>query len=284
MKRIFTIALGTLLLIASFAGCGEGAKSGAAAKVIGTEEVVPMAKLKAANNKKTVGYQLEKPESGEEIAVITMESGEVMKLRFFPDEAPLAVYNFKKHAIDGYYNGTTFHRIIPDFMIQGGDPDGTGAGGKSVWGENFADEFNENLVNITGSVAMANRGRTTNGSQFFINYTNPRNNDWDSHKTVYDTFKNDPAAFYNMTGLQSTLVPNKLTDAYKKAYDENGGSVHLDGFYCENAEGENVGHTVFAQVFEGLETVPSVYNSSELDEVYKPYEPVVIKSVEIVEY
>ena len=117
------------------------------------------------------GYQLEQPEEGEEIAIVTMESGEVIKLRFFPDEAPKAVYNFKLHALEGYYDGLTFHRIMEGFMIQGGDPSGDGTGGESVWGQDFADEFNKNLLNIDGAVAMANAGADTNGSQFFINAT-----------------------------------------------------------------------------------------------------------------
>ena len=108
---------------------------------------------------------------GEEIAVITMASGESIKLRFFPDEAPKAVYNFKLHALKGYYDGLTFHRVIQGFLIQGGDPAGNGTGGESVWGESFEDEFNANLLNLDGAVSMANSGANTNGSQFFINNT-----------------------------------------------------------------------------------------------------------------
>lgn len=90
-------------------------------------------------------------------------------LKFFPDDAPLAVYNFVKHAENGYYNGIIFHRVIDDFMIQGGDPTGTGRAGKSVWEKPFADELTPQLTfNKKGLLAMANAGPRTNGSQFFI--------------------------------------------------------------------------------------------------------------------
>jgi Peptidyl-prolyl cis-trans isomerase (rotamase) - cyclophilin family len=117
---------------------------------------------------KKLGYQLEKPQKGEDIAVLTTSMG-VVKLRLFPDAAPKTVENFKGLIQKGYYNGLTFHRVIKDFMIQGGDPKGDGTGGESIWGKEFADEFNTNLVNIRGSVSMANAGADTNGSQFFIN-------------------------------------------------------------------------------------------------------------------
>jgi peptidyl-prolyl cis-trans isomerase B (cyclophilin B) len=80
------------------------------------------------------------------------------------DEAPKTVENFRKLAADGFYDGVIFHRVIPDFMIQGGDPTGTGSGGP---GYSFEDEFNDHPV-VRGALAMANAGPNTNGSQFFI--------------------------------------------------------------------------------------------------------------------
>jgi cyclophilin family peptidyl-prolyl cis-trans isomerase len=85
-------------------------------------------------------------------------------IELFDEDAPKTVDNFTKLARDGFYDGVVFHRIIPDFMIQGGDPTGTGSGGP---GYQFEDEFNENLVE-RGALAMANAGPNTNGSQFFI--------------------------------------------------------------------------------------------------------------------
>jgi cyclophilin family peptidyl-prolyl cis-trans isomerase len=87
-----------------------------------------------------------------------------IELELHPDEAPRTVENFVKLASDGFYNGVIFHRVIPDFMIQGGDPTGTGSGGP---GYSFEDEFNEHKVE-RGALAMANAGPNTNGSQFFI--------------------------------------------------------------------------------------------------------------------
>jgi peptidylprolyl isomerase len=92
-----------------------------------------------------------------------------IELELFPKVAPLAVENFMTHIKDGYYNGIAFHRIIHNFMIQGGDPTETGHGGESIWHKNFKDEFGANMVfDKAGILAMANRGPNTNGSQFFI--------------------------------------------------------------------------------------------------------------------
>jgi peptidyl-prolyl cis-trans isomerase B (cyclophilin B) len=87
-----------------------------------------------------------------------------IELELFDDDAPKTVENFRKLAADGFYDGLVFHRIIKDFMIQGGCPQGTGTGGP---GYTFEDEFNDNKV-VRGALAMANAGPNTNGSQFFI--------------------------------------------------------------------------------------------------------------------
>jgi cyclophilin family peptidyl-prolyl cis-trans isomerase len=87
-----------------------------------------------------------------------------IELELYPDDAPKTVENFRKLSRDGFYDGVIFHRVIPDFMIQGGDPTGTGTGGP---GYEFEDEFNDHRVE-RGALAMANAGPNTNGSQFFI--------------------------------------------------------------------------------------------------------------------
>jgi peptidyl-prolyl cis-trans isomerase B (cyclophilin B) len=87
-----------------------------------------------------------------------------IEVELFDDDAPKTVENFTKLARDGFYDGVIFHRVIPDFMIQGGDPTGTGTGGP---GYQFEDEFNDHKI-VRGALAMANAGPNTNGSQFFI--------------------------------------------------------------------------------------------------------------------
>ncbi len=92
-----------------------------------------------------------------------------IEIKLFPDVAPKACENFTKLVQKGYYNGLIFHRVIKNFMIQGGDPTGTGMGGESIWGKPFPDEFKKDVVfDRKGLVAMANAGPETNGSQFFI--------------------------------------------------------------------------------------------------------------------
>ena len=87
-----------------------------------------------------------------------------IEIELFPDDAPKTVANFTKLAAEGFYDGLIFHRVIPDFMIQGGCPEGSGRGGP---GYTFEDEFNQHKV-VRGALAMANAGPNTNGSQFFI--------------------------------------------------------------------------------------------------------------------
>jgi len=102
------------------------------------------------------------------IAVLETTKGNI-EIELRADLAPKTVENFTTHIKNGYYNGLIFHRIIKDFIIQGGDPTGTGRGGESIWGGKFQDEFNSKaMFNKVGVLAMANAGPNTNGSQFFI--------------------------------------------------------------------------------------------------------------------
>ncbi len=104
--------------------------------------------------------------SGKHTVVLKTTKGDIT-IELDADAAPKTVTNFLTLARAGYYNGLTFHRVIPDFMIQGGDPNGDGTGGTSIYGESFEDEPND-LPMVRGAIAMANRGPNTNGSQFFI--------------------------------------------------------------------------------------------------------------------
>lgn len=196
--------------------------------------------------------QLEMPKEGEEIAVITTNHGDI-KVRFFQEIAPKAVENFKTHAKNGYYDGVTFHRVMNEFMIQGGDPDGTGRGGESIWGKPFEDEFNLNYHNLRGAISMANAGPNTNGSQFFI-----------VHKT--DVPDHMIEEIIN-TGEEGGFTP-EVIEAYKKL----GGTPWLD-----------FKHTVFGQVYEGMEVVDEIA-FSDVDRNAKPLKPVIMEKVEIKDF
>lgn len=228
-------------------------------------------------NEEQVGYQLNLPSEGEEIAEVATNFGS-FKIRFFPEAAPKAVENFKSLAQNGYYNGIRFHRIIENFMIQGGDPNENGTGGESIWGTPFEDEFSSNLLNITGAVSMANSGPNTNGSQFFINYEDPSTfSGWDRFQQMYDTYKKNPTVFESRFG--STVNMDKITDNVKKVYEIHGGNPHLDGYYNTS----NKGHTVFGQVFEGLDIVEKI-SKVETDENSKPKSDVKIEYISIKNY
>lgn len=198
--------------------------------------------------------QLNMPEKGEKIAVFHTTMGDI-KIRLFPDKTPKAYENFTTHINDGYYDGISFHRVINDFMIQGGDPLGNGMGGESIWGRPFEDEFKKGLFNFRGALSMANCGPNTNGSQFFIVQA----------KNVAGEYVN----YWQRAGL-----PDEAADKYR----EIGGTVHLDGGYIPG-----YGHTVFGQVFEGMDVVDAIA-AVGVDANDKPVTPVTIEKAEIVEY
>lgn len=109
-----------------------------------------------------------KAQTNNVVAVLETSQG-VIEIKLFPDVAPKTCENFVGLVKKGYYNGLIFHRVIPGFMIQGGDPTGTGRGGESLWGGKFEDEFRQDVgFDRKGLLAMANAGPNTNGSQFFI--------------------------------------------------------------------------------------------------------------------
>lgn len=213
--------------------------------------------------------QLDPPEKGEEIAVIHTSMGDI-KVKFFPDEAPKAVENFKTLAKDGYYDGITFHRVINDFMIQGGDPTGTGTGGESIYGGAFEDEFSPDLYNFRGALSMANSGMNTNGSQFFI-VQKPGIQDgyWEYIDSLVKEFGDSQVLFDNQS---NRLVKVNYSDEARELYNENGGTPHLD-----------YGHTVFGQVFEGMDVVDAIA-SVAVDENDKPADDVIITSISFENY
>lgn len=192
-------------------------------------------------------YQLEKPKKGDTIAVFETSQG-TFKAKLFAEEAPRTVENFVTHAQDGYYNGLTFHRIIKDFMIQGGDPLGDGTGGESIWGTPFKDEFSPRLYNYRGALSMANAGENSNGSQFFI---------------VQKSSVTEEEIQY----MEYFHYLDAVTDKYK----ELGGTMWLDNH-----------HSVFGQVYEGMEVVDKIASVPVKDaETGKPQEQITIEKIEI---
>lgn len=237
----------------------------------------------------TVGYQLESPDQGEEIAIMHTSMGDIT-MRFFPEAAPNTVENFLTHAQEGYYDGLTFHRVINDFMIQGGDPNGDGTGGESINGKAFNDEFSDKLFNIRGSVSMANSGRDTNGSQFFINQAKKGSiteETWTNLESQWKQMHQGLSQYYAENQLDAFIAyygaycynTDLLTDDVKKLYEENGGNPTLDGAF--NAVDR--GHTVFAQVISGMDVVDKIA-AVEVDGNDKPTTDVIIKSIEVTSY
>lgn len=193
--------------------------------------------------------QRRNPEKGDILATIKTTMGDI-KVILFPDAAPKAVENFTTHAKNGYYNGIIFHRVIPDFMIQGGDPLGRGTGGESIWGRSFEDEFSPEYHNLRGALSMANAGSNTNGSQFFI--------------VQADSV--DGRFIPQMERLPEMFTPDSVED-----YKAVGGTPWLD-----------FRHTVFGQTVEGMDVVDAIA-AVERDSSDKPLEDVSIVSIEIEE-
>lgn len=198
--------------------------------------------------------QMALPEKGEQVAIMHIKDYGDVSIRLFPNVAPKAVENFVKHSQDGYYNGVTFHRVIEEFMIQGGDPQGTGRGGESIWGKDFEEEIDDSIKPYRGSLCMASRGSKNSpslGSQFYIVQAN-------YHENIVERLQNAGA-----------------TESMIKAYEKYGGDLFNLFFYDY--------YTVFGQVYDGMDVVDKIAKV-ETDENDKPTKDVVIESIEITEY
>ena len=211
-----------------------------------------------------VAYKLQNPSvmlqltpltPGEELAVLHTNQGDIT-IRFFPEEAPIAVANFTAHARNGYYDGLVFHRVIPDFMIQGGCPNGTGTGGQSVWGGNFGTEISTNLRHFRGALAMAHAGPGTIGSQFYIVQNNG----------IDPGFAAQLNQLIQMADQPLGILPNGQTVTHGDLHPvdglqyfiDNGGTPHLDWLW--NNQGPL---PVFAHVVEGMDIVDTIANTPQ---------------------
>ena len=301
ITKILSLFAALVLLCSCLTACGEdetpdttnnGGSAATPPKQVG---------LNNAYADKDYGFQLEGPAEGDTVAIMHTSMGDIC-IRFFPEAAPKAVENFITLAQQGKYNGVTFHRVWNDFMIQGGDFEkGDGTGGTSIWGEKFADEFNAKLMNLRGSLSMANSGVNTHGSQFFINQAGPgaktasqlkqsavESNDQvreqaaaayeqyvayygDSFTAEYPTME---SFLYDNLYPVAELVPDEVWELYA----EYGGNMHLDGAWRYTG-----GHTVFGQVYEGMDVVDAIA-AVEVDDNKKPTTSVIIESIEITTY
>lgn len=198
--------------------------------------------------------QMAEPNAGETIAVMHVKDYGDITFKFFEDKAPKAVENFLTHAKDGYYNGVKFHRVIEEFMIQGGDPKGDGTGGESIWGDGFGTELDESLVPYKGALCMAMSSLPNSiGSQFFIVQAN------------YDE---------TMEGyMKRGGYPEGLLEEYKNY----GGYMSL-----------YMNYTVFGQVYEGIDVVDAITKvektMSSTGEESVPVEDVIIESIDVSTY
>lgn len=192
------------------------------------------------------------PEKGDQIVEINFKDYGTVKFRLFPEYASMGVENFVGLANDGFYDGLTFHRVIQDFMIQGGDPLGTGQGGKSLWGSSFDGGTDSHLIHLPGAVAYANSGTTaSNSSQFYI--------------VTGSEAPEEMFAYYEQNGLL-------FSDNAKELYEQYGGTPFLDGNY-----------TVFGQVIDGLDIIYQIqYTATNAND--KPLDDVIMESVRVTEY
>jgi|GEM_PF-89743 len=238
--------------------CNEG---GACYVDCSRNEVVSESDVDDANAPATFADQLAVPANGEKIAVFETTAG-TFKIRLFRNNAPITVDNFTNLIQSGYYDGVTFHRVIDGFMIQGGDPTGTGTGGKTFLGGALPDENDNGLYHFRYAVSMANTGAPNSGtSQFFI---------VDADNVFAGVDQSGKVNTYTVDELITKL---NYDEGVANLYNMIGGTPILD---AEARVGTGVpAHTVFGQVFEGVEVIDAI-SGVETDENDKPLEDVVI--------
>lgn len=241
MKKILLI----LSLVFLVACTKESAKTGDTKAEQTTNETKESGENMTLNQ--VAGYQ-----EGNIKGKIVTNMGE-MEIILFPNIAPKAVENFVTHAKNGYYEGIIFHRVIDGFMIQGGDPTGTGMGGESIWGKEFEDEFDVNYRHFHGAISMANAGPATNGSQFFI-------------VTAKDNVSNNIVDQMRDAG-EAAGYPEEVVNAYR----DFGGTYHLDGR-----------HSVFGHVTAGMDVAIAI-SQVDTNSQDKPLQDVVIEKIIIEE-
>lgn len=257
MKKLLAFILCGITAAALMTGCGNelnitdnsepAASDGSSADDVSqtaTEALAPPENVDIAN--------FNAPEKGDKIIELTFKDYGTVKFRLFPEYADRGVENFVGLANDGFYDGLTFHRVIRDFMIQGGDPLGTGQGGKSLWGSSFDGGTDAHLIHLPGAVAYANSGTTSsNSSQFYI--------------VTGSEATDEMFSYYEQKG-------KLFSDNAKALYKQYGGAPYLDGNY-----------TIFGQVFDGLDVIYQI-QCTATDANDKPLDDIIMESVRVTEY
>ena len=269
---LFTL-IGIIIVIAAFIigipMCNEGGACYECAQSCAKEEVVSETDVEDPNAPAKFTDQLALPEDGEEIAVFETTAG-TFKVRLFPKNAPETVTNFTNLIRSGYYDGISFHRVIEDFMIQGGDPTGTGSGGSTFTGGALVDEYDNGLYHFRYALSMANTGMPNSGtSQFFIVQSDKMFAGMDEEGEVTE---------FTVDQLITQLG---YEEGVAHFYGMFGGTPTLD---AEARKGSGVpAHTVFGQVFDGVDVIDAIA-AVETDENDKPLEDVIITKAYIKDF
>lgn len=260
-KRYILMSIIIIFMLVVLTGCSDNKTNTTNTRKSNTTSNTSKTNSTANSNNEKVDYklaaekQMSKPENGETIAIIKVKNFGDIKVKFFKDIAPKAVENFVTHSKEGYYNNLTFHRVIDEFMIQGGDPLGNGTGGESIWGEGFGTELDKTLVPYRGSLCMAMSMMPNSiGSQFFITQAH---------------YSEEMESYMK----KSNQYPAGLLEQYKNY----GGYLSLYEQY-----------TVFGQVFEGMEVVDAIAKTptqtTSDGQEDKPVQDVIIETIEITTY
>lgn len=269
-KRYLKLGLIVAVLTFSFTGCGEVKPSDQKEKVNNTITVTPTSEVQREEPSLTKQAkkltQFSELKQGDLIAEIIVKDYGTLKIKLFPKQAPKAVENFVTHAKNGYYDNLSFHRVLDNFMIQGGDPEGTGKGGESIWKTSFEDEFSEDLYPYRGALCMANSGADTNGSQFFV-------------------VQADETEVTRLQDLVTKKYGLSLIDYVQQGYATTISQEELDSFLTYGgAPWLTRHHTVFGQLIEGFEVLDDIAATKLSDPAGIPENAVVIDTIQITEY
>lgn len=256
MKNYVKYSMIFLLLLLSLSGCKQP---------LNDEDIeIDTAGIEPSLTKQAKKlYQFQEIKDDDILAEIDVKDYGVLKVKLFPEKAPKAVENFIELAKSGYYDGVTFHRVIKDFMIQGGDPTGTGTGGESIWKQPFEDEISDELYPYRGALCMANSGKDTNQSQFFIVQA-----DANEIARLEELFTKRYG--YGMVEYVKKAYQVELSEEEMERFTVYGGTPWLTGH-----------HTIFGQVIEGFDVLDAIANTTTTSGTDVPVEPIIITTIKI---